>query len=145
MAPAAVDSLLRYFGESGTKPQDYDLIVSGDLGYEGHGIVTDLLASKSYVCAGFTMTAGFSFTTGGGRICTPAVGLRMQRQRPCRIYPAGDAGGKLQKRALYGNRRSDESLQRAAGREHSGDRPYRASEGDVKAKKIEKYGERTEK
>lgn len=48
MAPAAVDSLLRYFGESGTKPQDYDLIVSGDLGYEGHGIVTDLLASKSY-------------------------------------------------------------------------------------------------
>ena len=35
MAPAAADTLLRYFGESGTAAQDYDLIITGDLGILG--------------------------------------------------------------------------------------------------------------
>ena len=35
MAPAAYSTLTRYFSTSGTAPHDYDLIVSGDLGWEG--------------------------------------------------------------------------------------------------------------
>ncbi len=35
MAPAAADTLLRYFEESGESPADYDLILTGDLGFEG--------------------------------------------------------------------------------------------------------------
>ncbi len=35
MAPAAADTLLRYFSESGDSPADYDLILTGDLGFEG--------------------------------------------------------------------------------------------------------------
>ncbi len=35
MAPAAADTLLRYFEESKDSPSDYDLILTGDLGFEG--------------------------------------------------------------------------------------------------------------
>ena len=42
MAPAAYDTLNAMFRETGTKPEDYDLIVTGDLGELGHEIVKDL-------------------------------------------------------------------------------------------------------
>ncbi len=48
MAPAALDTLKRFFGESGTKPKDYDLIVTGDLGYEGGAILCDLMLADGY-------------------------------------------------------------------------------------------------
>ncbi len=48
MAPAALHTLLRYFKESGTKPDDFDLIVTGDLGFEGNSILRDLLAIEGY-------------------------------------------------------------------------------------------------
>ena len=44
MAPAAADSILRFLDESGEVPEDYDAIVTGDLGEEGSGILADLLA-----------------------------------------------------------------------------------------------------
>lgn len=44
MAPAAADTVLRYFDENGKKPADFDLIVTGDLGFEGNSILHDLLA-----------------------------------------------------------------------------------------------------
>lgn len=43
MAPAAVDTLMRYFKISGKSPSDFDGIFTGDLGYEGHAIVNDLM------------------------------------------------------------------------------------------------------
>ena len=44
MAPAAADTLVRFFRESNTVPADYDLIVTGDLGYEGGDILCELMA-----------------------------------------------------------------------------------------------------
>ena len=46
MAPAAVDTLTRYFKATGKKPSDFDMIVTGDLGYEGHAIVLDLMKKQ---------------------------------------------------------------------------------------------------
>ncbi len=46
MAPAAVSTLLRYFKASETAPTDYDLIVTGDLGWEGSAILCDLMAAE---------------------------------------------------------------------------------------------------
>ncbi|MCI5676487.1 MAG: stage V sporulation protein AD [Clostridia bacterium] len=43
MAPAAADTLLRFFRESGTHPTDFDLIATGDLGYEGGAILCELM------------------------------------------------------------------------------------------------------
>lgn len=48
MAPAAYDTLTKYFGETGNKPEDFDLIVTGDLGREGHGIICDFMKSAGY-------------------------------------------------------------------------------------------------
>ncbi len=44
MAPAAYDTLSAFFHDTGTGPQDYDLVVTGDLGELGHEIVRDFFA-----------------------------------------------------------------------------------------------------
>lgn len=46
MAPAAADTLLRYFKESASKPGDFDMIMTGDLGFEGSQILCDLTATE---------------------------------------------------------------------------------------------------
>ena len=46
MALAAADTLKRFFGSSGTAPNDYDRIISGDLGYEGGTILCDVLRAE---------------------------------------------------------------------------------------------------
>lgn len=43
MATAAVDTLLRYFNESGARPENFDIIATGDLGREGHELSVELL------------------------------------------------------------------------------------------------------
>ncbi len=42
MAPAALDTLAAHFADAGTKPGDYDLIVTGDLGHLGGEILLEL-------------------------------------------------------------------------------------------------------
>ncbi len=46
MAPAAADTLLTHFRETGEEPEDYDLIVTGDLGALGSRILKDLTWEK---------------------------------------------------------------------------------------------------
>ena len=46
MAPAAADTLLAHFRETGKSPEDYDLIVTGDLGALGSRILKDLTWEK---------------------------------------------------------------------------------------------------
>ncbi len=48
MAPAAVDTILTHFKDTGFKPENYDLILTGDLGYVGKGICSDLLKKQGY-------------------------------------------------------------------------------------------------
>lgn len=48
MAPAAVDTLHRFFRSTHTQPSDYDGIFTGDLGYEGHRIVSQLMSELGY-------------------------------------------------------------------------------------------------
>lgn len=46
MAPAALDTLLRFFEATGTRESDYGMIVTGDLGREGGDIFCELLESE---------------------------------------------------------------------------------------------------
>ncbi len=48
MAPAICDTLVRFFRESETKPYDYDLIITGDLGYEGASILREFMSIEGY-------------------------------------------------------------------------------------------------
>ncbi len=46
MAPSAMDTIFRHLKESGKRAEDYDLILTGDLGALGSRIVKDLLWEK---------------------------------------------------------------------------------------------------
>ena len=46
MAPAAADSLLMHFKDTGLAPEDYDMILTGDLGALGSRILKDLMWEK---------------------------------------------------------------------------------------------------
>ena len=46
MAPAAYDTLCALFRDTRTKPEDYDLIVTGDLGRLGHQIVSNFFRAR---------------------------------------------------------------------------------------------------
>lgn len=54
MAPAAVSTLVDYFKDTGTVPESYDLIATGDLGSIGHELVCDLMGRE-----GFKMTNNY--------------------------------------------------------------------------------------
>ncbi|MBQ7288994.1 MAG: stage V sporulation protein AD [Clostridia bacterium] len=43
MAPAAADTISAFLNDSNTKPEDYDLILTGDLGFVGSELLYDLL------------------------------------------------------------------------------------------------------
>jgi len=48
MAPAAMSTLIAHFKETNTKPKDFDLIVTGDLGKLGSEILMDLMEKEGY-------------------------------------------------------------------------------------------------
>ena len=48
MAPAAIDTLCRYFDETGRSPDSFDMIVTGDLGAEGSRILTEFLSAAGH-------------------------------------------------------------------------------------------------
>lgn len=48
MAPAAADTIYQHFKDFNRTPEDYDLIVTGDLGVVGRELVLDLLKEKGY-------------------------------------------------------------------------------------------------
>ena len=46
--PAACDTLVSIFEETNTIPDDYDLILTGDLGIIGSDILCDMMSKKGY-------------------------------------------------------------------------------------------------
>jgi stage V sporulation protein AD len=52
MAPAAVDTIMKHFQDTQRTPDDYDLIITGDLGTLGKEITEELLKQKGYDVSG---------------------------------------------------------------------------------------------
>ena len=81
MAPAACDTLSVFFDETNTKPQDYDLIATGDLGKLGSDILRDLMEKNGYTLSMEYMDCGHSiysfdeesYQGGSGAGCSAAV------------------------------------------------------------------------
>lgn len=48
MAPAAASTITRHFKDFGTRPEDYDYIITGDLGSVGQTVLLDLLRESGY-------------------------------------------------------------------------------------------------
>ena len=105
MAPAAYDTLRAHFTATATGPEDYDLIVTGDLGLLGHQIVTDLFRqdgvdmTKNYTDCGlllYHLEKQDMHAGGSGCGCSAAVfngyllrGLREGRWKRLLFAPTG--------------------------------------------------------
>ncbi|MCL6559150.1 MAG: stage V sporulation protein AD [Firmicutes bacterium] len=48
MAPAAADTITRHFWDTGRSPEDYDLIITGDLGVYGKKLAEELVKRNGY-------------------------------------------------------------------------------------------------
>ena len=82
MAPAAMDTLINHFEDTGFKPSDYDLILTGDLGHVGKSIVLDMMKKKGYELKGiytdcgveiFNQDAQDTHAGGSGCACSAVV------------------------------------------------------------------------
>ncbi len=60
MAPAAASTIERHFKDFGTQPQDYDMIITGDLGSVGQVVLFDLLRDKGYDISQVHMDCGMT-------------------------------------------------------------------------------------
>ena len=58
MAPAALDTLVRYFTESGRDPASFDGIFTGDLGAEGSSLLLEFANAKGYDLSGVHYDCG---------------------------------------------------------------------------------------
>lgn len=55
MAPAAADTIIRHFKDTGLRPKDYDLIITGDLGQVGKNLAIQIAGENGYdLSANFT-------------------------------------------------------------------------------------------
>ena len=104
MAPAAIDTLETLFRDTRTAPQDYDLIVTGDLGAVGHDLVVELFRREGVELARYTdcglllydREAQDMHAGGSGCGCSAAVlngfllgGLRQKRWKRILFAPTG--------------------------------------------------------
>ncbi len=60
MAPAAASTIERHFKDFNSRPQDYDMIITGDLGTVGQTVLLDLLRDKGYDISGVHMDCGMT-------------------------------------------------------------------------------------
>lgn len=58
MAPAAADTLEQHFQDFNCKPEEYDKIITGDLGKVGQTVLIDLLRDKGYDISAVHMDCG---------------------------------------------------------------------------------------
>ncbi len=87
MAPAAVDTIKRYFTESSKKPEDFDAIITGDLGYEGSGILVDLLRTENIDIARRHLDCGLlMYDRMGQDVHAGGSGMRLLRERASWLY-----------------------------------------------------------
>ncbi len=47
-SPSSCDTMCKFFSETNTKPNDYDLILTGDLGTVGSSILRDMMKENGY-------------------------------------------------------------------------------------------------
>ena len=60
MAPAAMDTIMRNFGDMGRTAAYYDRIITGDLGYIGSSILTDLMKGQGQDIRGRHLDCGMT-------------------------------------------------------------------------------------
>ena len=82
MAPAAADTILSHFGDMEETPDDYDLVITGDLGRFGSSMLLSLLndhgvdlTKKHLDCGNLVFSTKQKFNSGGSGCGCPAITL----------------------------------------------------------------------
>lgn len=65
MAPAAADTLEQHFVDYASRPEDYDKIITGDLGTVGQKVLIDLLQERGYDISSVHMDCGLEIYDAG--------------------------------------------------------------------------------
>lgn len=81
MAPAASSLICQHFADFGRTPEDYDRIITGDLGLVGQRVLLDMLAEKGFDLSGKHMDCGIeiydekqdAYAGGSGCGCSAVV------------------------------------------------------------------------
>ncbi len=74
MAPAFADTVWRHFSDMARRPEDYDLVLSGDLGRVGSEVGLHLLKEKSLELLGVHQDAGLLIYEDTPEVCSGASG-----------------------------------------------------------------------
>ncbi len=80
MAPAAADTIFCNLMDFNRQPQDYDKIITGDLGYVGQTILFKLLEERGFDIRKQHMDCGIEILTGKHRIPIPVEAAAAVRQ-----------------------------------------------------------------
>ncbi len=64
MAPAAADTIIQHFRDTGFKPENYDMIITGDLATLGKDIAEELVAKEGYDISKIFMDCGIEIFDG---------------------------------------------------------------------------------
>ena len=105
MAPAAAATLLHYLKDTGSAPEDFDRIYTGDLGHVGSQLLRDLLAAEGLLLKNHVDCGCILYDAAEQTVKSGGSG------------PGAEAG------ALYCHRRTDEPDDLFAEGEHPGHRP----------------------
>lgn len=82
MAPAALDTLVTHLEDTGSNMEDYDLVLTGDLGKNGYSLLIDLARSQGVVLGDNLADCGLTiydlenqqvFSGGSGAACSAIV------------------------------------------------------------------------
>ena len=130
MAPAAAATLLRYFEDTHTDPQDYDCIYTGDLGQVGSGLLHELLAAEGLLVKNHLDCGCLLYDPARQKVKSGASGSL--RRRALHPHPAAAGPGRAGAGTLCGNRRIDEPDHVFAEREHPGGSPSGGAAGGRK-------------
>lgn len=127
MAPAAADTIERNLEDLGREPEDYDRIITGDLGYVGKQILLDLLKGR-----GIVSRSAYGLRHRDFRQGEPGHPFRRKRLRLFRRDPGGPDSAKTHLRrvetgAFRADRRPSLHRELQRGPERAGHRPWRGA------------------
>ena len=121
MAPAAAGTLLNFFKDTETKPDDYDIIFTGDLGYVGTNLLYGVdregidIRCRHSDCGTLIFDREKQDVHAGGSGCGSRLGLML-------LYYAPFGEGRFRQYPLYVHRRAYVTHIIVPGRKHTRNR-----------------------
>lgn len=121
MAPAAADTIFNFLQDTSTSPDDYDLIVTGDLSSVGGELLCELLSRKGVnLGKNYTDCGLLIYDRNKQDVHAGGSGCGLLGGGAQFVYSQQNGAQGAEQRAVHRHRRPDVSHLLPAGREHPG-------------------------